>query len=179
MWSAGNKPPPCSPPRCKARRQRGFTLVELLLVLVLAGVVMGMATVSISRYAQKSAQYRVQSRVDALVRLAPQLALQTGCWVRFQVVPGGQGVELSACGRPRQHLDLPPEYRLALWSESWADAPRTPQPEAFRPSATEVQTLWLAPAQQGNTAARIELWLGAQRLLERSLGLGDGLGPGS
>jgi general secretion pathway protein H len=65
------------------RRERGFTLIELLVVMVIMGVMLGMATLSVAPSRQQSIQQEAQ-RVALLLQLARDEAIVRNRQIAFE-----------------------------------------------------------------------------------------------
>ena len=88
----------CSKHGVSTRRQLGFTLVELLVVLGIAGLLIALAPVAYERM-REGAQYRdVLRRITADLRQARQQAVTTGQEARFVLDLKGRAYGLQ--GRP-------------------------------------------------------------------------------
>ena len=59
-------------------KRRGFTIIELLIVIALIGILVGIGSVSIKKQAESRAMLRVQNEVGDFFRIAAKRSLETG-----------------------------------------------------------------------------------------------------
>lgn len=74
---------------------RGFTLIEMLLVFVIMGIVLSMAAPKLGRAAGQMAVRNAQHEVSAMISLTRALAVQNGRRATFVQEGGAIRVELS------------------------------------------------------------------------------------
>ncbi|MDR0274985.1 MAG: type II secretion system GspH family protein [Burkholderiaceae bacterium] len=99
-----------------ARRVRGFTLIELMVVFALVALIVGLVPIAFDRLMQ-SAQYRDTVRAAlADLRDARQLAQTSGGQVRFAV--NLQAHTFGVEGAPPTHVPEPLELRAVMAAEA-------------------------------------------------------------
>jgi prepilin-type N-terminal cleavage/methylation domain-containing protein len=74
-----------------ARKQRGFTLIELMLVLAIVGIIAGIATYAMTRNRPRASLLGASIELRALLHQARQQALVSGDNVAVLVFPGVSG----------------------------------------------------------------------------------------
>ena len=113
-------------------RQRGFTLLEVMVVLLIMGVALGAASVSAFGDAAQRTQRQDAQRLAGLFMVAQTEARAGGSRIVWR--PGGQGFDFQALPRP---LMLP--TRVAARSSLMRDA-------GFGPDSPLRPRAWLSPA---------------------------------
>lgn len=115
-----------------ATRQTGFTLLELVVVLLLVGIVLGLATITITARPADNVLKEEATRLHELAQLAAETAIIYGDIIGMLVGPREYGfVVATEAGwqalpdevfRPRTLGD---EYTLELYGQGLADADNT------------------------------------------------------
>jgi prepilin-type N-terminal cleavage/methylation domain-containing protein len=108
-------------------QRRGFSLLEVMIVLVVAGIVMGFGLPTFSGYREELHLVQARAHLAEDVRLARQLAVTQRCpvYIRFGELPGGSDIRAYEvlvdrdgtgrfdAGERRWQRSLPRDVRLA------------------------------------------------------------------
>lgn len=121
---------------------RGFTLLELLLVLVIAGLIAGLSLVSVRALLAYSERKTLADRFAAVVKAAPKQAQQRLCWTRLDIDTAKGLLSVSACGQALDQLVLGDDMRVV-----WEPVPTLPA--AASPPPPMPMSFWFSP--KGNT----------------------------
>lgn len=119
---------------------RGFTLLELLLVLVIAGLIASLSLVSVRSLLAYSERKTQADRFETMVKAAPKQALQRLCWTRLDIDTAKRLLSVSVCGEPLHELALGDDMEMV-----WAP----PSAPASSPTPATPMTFWFSP--KGNT----------------------------
>ena len=83
-------------------RRRGFTLVEMLLVLVILGITAGVAVPAFGRLTEKDETAEAARELETLLRRARTTALERGRATTLSLDPASGRFELSLGGAERE-----------------------------------------------------------------------------
>ncbi len=111
-------------PRHRFAVCRGFTLLELLVVLLIIGIIVSFATLSVGQHASRTLQDEAE-RIHSLLRLAGEEAVLQGRELAMQFNPEGylfvtlEGADWIAVKEDRllRERELPPDLTLSLLLE--------------------------------------------------------------
>lgn len=135
-------------------RHRGFTLLELLVVLVLAGIAVAVVGGSAQAYMERARYHQTVRDLASQLGRARALCVQQGRQVIVSYAP--QSRQLSIDGQAV--LDIPAP--LAVRWEGLAQAPR-------QPDAAGGQPVFVFNAEGGARGGQIQVSRGAQGVLFR------------
>ncbi|MEN9844205.1 MAG: hypothetical protein RLZZ612_2034 [Pseudomonadota bacterium] len=149
------------------QRQQGFTLLEMLLVLVIAALIAGLSLVSVQSLLAYSERKTQADRFDALVKDAPRLAAKRLCWTQLRLDPKKRVLSVWACGEPVHEMEWMDGMDIVVGQPVSAtlNAGATPSNVA---QAQRVIDIWFSP--KANTpGAILTLKSGEQVLREVDL----------
>lgn len=88
-------------------KKRGFTIIELLVVVALIGILVGIGGVSIGKQAQSRAMLRVRNEIGDFFRVAAKRSLETGKKYIINFDLSTKKIEISRNGEVTDTLKLP------------------------------------------------------------------------
>ena len=95
-------------------KKRGFTLIEILIVIALIGILAGIGGVSIKKQAESKAMLRVQNEIGDFFRVAAKRSLETGKKYDVKFKLDQKIIELSRNGQVTDILDLPNTFEYGI-----------------------------------------------------------------
>ena len=84
----------------KPVRDSGFTLIEIMVVIVLMGILMAITVAGYTRYAAAHEQSGTARSLQSALRQAQQRAVTEGRAVCVKIVDGGWSIWRTACAAP-------------------------------------------------------------------------------
>lgn len=95
-------------------KKRGFTIIELLIVVALIGILVGIGGVSIKKQAESKAMLRVQNEIGDFFRVAAKRSQETGkkYAVDFDLV--NKIIKITRNGNPTDTLELPNVFKYSI-----------------------------------------------------------------
>ena len=106
--------PAAGPVRAGPRRQAGFTLIELMVVLVVAGVLLSLVSLSGSGSAERALRFEAE-RVAQLLALAREEAQVLGTPIRFQI--DAERYRFLVRQDRQWRLSTDPDLRERFWEQ--------------------------------------------------------------
>ncbi len=94
-------------------KRRGFTIIELLIVVALIGILVGVGGVSIKRQAESRAMLRVQNELGDFFRVAAKRSQETGKRYGVEFKLGENLIEISRIGF-LEELKLPNIFEYSI-----------------------------------------------------------------
>jgi type II secretion system protein H len=122
-------------------RRSGFTLIEMLMVVVIMGIVLSIASPKLTTAASQMAVHNARNEVSAMISLTRALAVQNGRRATFVQEGNSVRVELArGYGSTTDTVaarDLAEQHKVALGSSAKLEVPFDPRGFAIRSSADE------------------------------------------
>lgn len=122
------------------QQQRGFTLLEMLLVLVIAAMIAGLSLVSVRSLLAYSERKTQADRFETVVKDAPRQAVKRLCWTRLDIDPAARLLSVHACGALLHRMEWNDEMEIVVTQMA--------SPNAVAPAATASPTpltFWFSP----------------------------------
>ena len=136
------------------RNQRGFSLIELAVVLVIAGIVLAITTPSINRFLLQARLRDSVSRVSSEIRLARQKAVTNSSRVWFWA---GTGTNNYWIGEQRW-TGANPDSSIAFAATQWKGPYALPSTvRLVSPNFGGVNYFWYTPKGVPNASGSVKL----------------------
>lgn len=99
-------------------KKRGFTIIELLIVVAVIGILIGIGSFSIKKQAESRAMLRVQNEVGDFFRVAAKRSQETGKKYVIDFDLAGKKIDISRNGDITDTLELPIVFEYEKISET-------------------------------------------------------------
>lgn len=99
-------------------KKRGFTIIELLIVIALIGILIGVGSFSIKKQAESRGMLRIQNEVGDFFRVAAKRSQETGKKYIINFDLAGKKIEITRDGEVTDTLNLPNVFEYEKISET-------------------------------------------------------------
>ncbi len=135
------------------QRSTGFTLIELMIVLLIAGLLAVLTVTAVSGYMRRGSNLNVVADVQALVRLVPMQAKKNLCAAHLYIDTKSQRLEAWVCGIRQRQLAVEPPYSIQLTDHSLKNDAEL----------SDVNIIWYTP-RTGGASATLSVYEGATQI---------------
>lgn len=102
----------------RSHQVSGFTLIELMVVLFIAGLLAFLSVTAISSYMKRASGLNVLTDVQSIVRMVPLQSKRQLCAASLRIDLHGQNLEAWICGVKRRQYDVPEDYSIKVVGHS-------------------------------------------------------------
>lgn len=95
-------------------KKRGFTIIELLIVIALIGTLIGIGSFSIKKQAESRGMLRVRNEVGDFFRVAAKRSQETGKKYIINFDLAGKKIEITRNGEVTDSLELPNVFEYGI-----------------------------------------------------------------
>ena len=134
-------------------RSSGFTLIELMIVLLIAGLLAVLTVTAISGYMRRGTNLNAIADVQAIVRFVPMQAKKNLCASHLLIDAKSQKLEAWVCGARQKQLELGNPYSFRFTDFGL----KKDEPTA------DVSIIWYTP-RAGGASARLDVYEGESRI---------------
>lgn len=135
------------------QRSTGFTLIELMIVLIIAGLLAVLTVTAVSGYMRRGSDLNVVADVQTLVRSVPLQAKKNLCASHLYIDLKSQRLEAWVCGVRQRQLAVESPYSFKLTDHSLKiDA-----------KLSDVNIIWYTP-RTGGASATLSVYDGATQI---------------
>lgn len=135
------------------QRSTGFTLIELMIVLLIAGLLAVLTVTAVSGYMRRGGNLNVIADVQAIVRLVPLQAKRNLCAAHLSVDVKSQRLEAWVCGVRQRQLTVGSPYSIKLVDHAVKNDAQV----------GDVRIVWYTP-RTGGASARLDIYEGVTQI---------------